>query len=263
MSAPWMPLYVGDYIADTRHLRTVEHGAYLLLIMHYWRKGSLPDNDELLARITGIKLAEWCTMRPIIEAFFQPGWKHKRIEFELTESARISEAGRRGGKASGIARKKGNVAKSIAKSNDRSTTVERPLNDQRTIDEALHSPSPSKKDKEAYASLRARKRASRLSAEWWPSTEGINFAIGKGLNQQCISVEAEKFRNYWIAKAGTGATKLDWDATWRNWILNACEHSGGPGNGRRQSLSDRAFQLADEFEAAERARSIERPPDRK
>ena len=25
-------------------------------------------------------------MRPVIEALFQPGWKHKRIGFELTEA---------------------------------------------------------------------------------------------------------------------------------------------------------------------------------
>lgn len=35
--------------------------------------------------------------------------------------------------------------------------------------------------------------------------------------------ETEKFRNYWRAKSGKDATKLDWEATWRNWMLKAAD----------------------------------------
>lgn len=34
-------------------------------------------------------------------------------------------------------------------------------------------------------------------------------------------VENQKFMNYWLAKAGQGATKRDWIRTWRNWMLKA------------------------------------------
>jgi len=83
MSRPWMPLYVADYLADTRRLSTLEHGAYMLLIMDYWRNGSLPDDDRKLARIVGLALDEWMEIREAIADLFHEGWTHKRIDAEL------------------------------------------------------------------------------------------------------------------------------------------------------------------------------------
>ena len=41
----------------------------------------------------------------------------------------------------------------------------------------------------------------------------------------------EQFRDYWIAKAGRDAAKLDWYATWRNWCRNARPPSAAQANG--------------------------------
>jgi len=90
MSRPWMPLYVADYLRDTRRLTAAEHGAYLLLIMEYWTSGALPDDDKQLCRIACMSAGEWRRARPNIEGFFQAGWKHKRIDAELAKSAEIS-----------------------------------------------------------------------------------------------------------------------------------------------------------------------------
>jgi uncharacterized protein YdaU (DUF1376 family) len=78
-SPPWMPLYIGDYRAETAHLSAAQHGAYLLLIMHYWQQGTLPDDDEQLARIVCMSIVEWRKNRAVIRAFFGEGWRHKRI----------------------------------------------------------------------------------------------------------------------------------------------------------------------------------------
>lgn len=103
MSRPWMPLYVADYLADTGHLTGAEHGAYLLLIMHYWQKGGLPDDDKRLASIARASLEQWADMKPVIADFFAEGWKHPRIDDELQSAEKAYErratAGRAGGKA--------------------------------------------------------------------------------------------------------------------------------------------------------------------
>src|SRR6202011_6038578 len=110
MNRPWMPLYVGDYLGDTGHLTTMQHGAYLLLMMHYWRKGELPDDDRQLSKITKLPLRTWCEYRPTLQDFFHSGWKHKRIDAELTRMMRVSEkraiAGQKGGLGSALSRMK-------------------------------------------------------------------------------------------------------------------------------------------------------------
>jgi uncharacterized protein YdaU (DUF1376 family) len=110
MKRPWMPLYVGDYLGDTGHLTTAQHGAYLLLMMHYWRKGELPDDDRQLSKITKLPLKTWCDYRVILQDFFHSGWRHKRIDAELERMVRVSEkravAGQKGGLGSALARMK-------------------------------------------------------------------------------------------------------------------------------------------------------------
>lgn len=86
-----MPLYVGDYLADTRRLSTLEHGAYMLLIMEYWQQGGLPDDDGKLARIAGLSKDEWLDIRDAIADLFQPGWKHKRIDSEMRKAQEKSD----------------------------------------------------------------------------------------------------------------------------------------------------------------------------
>lgn len=90
MSPPWMPLYIADYRQDTAHLSAAEHGAYLLLIMHYWSAGSLPTEDRQLARIAAMSPSEWKRSRSTIQPFFLDGWKHKRIDAELARTAEVS-----------------------------------------------------------------------------------------------------------------------------------------------------------------------------
>jgi uncharacterized protein YdaU (DUF1376 family) len=91
MKRPWMPLYIADYLKDTTHLGALESGAYLHLIMDYWQNGKLPYDDRQLARIAKLTEREWKRLRPILQAFFHDGWRHKRIDDELAHATKVSE----------------------------------------------------------------------------------------------------------------------------------------------------------------------------
>ena len=101
----WMPLYVGDWDADTAHLDCEQDGAYGRLIRHYWKNGAPVDDDAMLARIVRMERARWRRVRPAIAPFFEirdGRWFHKRVEAELQRALQIierrREAGRQGGR---------------------------------------------------------------------------------------------------------------------------------------------------------------------
>ncbi len=90
----WMPFYVASYLADTLHLTTEQHGAYLLLILHYWRKGPPPDDDAILATITKLTPTRWKKNKKVLQNFFQIAngvLEHKRIETERITALKNSE----------------------------------------------------------------------------------------------------------------------------------------------------------------------------
>ncbi len=128
MSKAWMPLYIGDYKRDTGHLNTLEHGAYLLLIMHYWETGPLPNDDVRLAKIAGVSLKQWSSLREVVISFFLEAnakqlLRHKRIDEELikaeTISAKRALAGAKGGFSNrGKTNQERNYGKAFAKQRD-------------------------------------------------------------------------------------------------------------------------------------------------
>jgi uncharacterized protein YdaU (DUF1376 family) len=169
MSRPWMALWIGDYLKDTGHLRTVDHGAYLLLIMHYWTTGGLPDDDAQLARVAKMTQNEWLAARSTIQAFFTDGWKHRRIEFELAKTAGISAAGKDGGKASGALRQKRYRDRKMASRVTPSVTpnerhFHQQIQDDRTSDAKLANGSPTERQPSPSLSQSYTKKDARYAA---------------------------------------------------------------------------------------------------
>jgi uncharacterized protein YdaU (DUF1376 family) len=81
----WMRFNVGDYLADTMHLSALQHGIYILLIMHYFKRGTLPEDEASLARISHMALPRWRRQaEPVLSLFRREDgtWKHRRIDAE-------------------------------------------------------------------------------------------------------------------------------------------------------------------------------------
>lgn len=98
----WMPLYIGDYLADTSRLTTEQHGAYLLILMDYWRNGAPPDDDTVLASIAKLSPAQWRKHAPAIRALFicEGGLLiQKRADQERSKAGVVSSKRSASGKA--------------------------------------------------------------------------------------------------------------------------------------------------------------------
>lgn len=84
---PALPLWTDAYLADTTHLTTLEHGAYLLLLMTAWRSKecALPNDDRLLAKYARLTPGQWKRVKPVLEPFFNvssDGWRQGRLTDE-------------------------------------------------------------------------------------------------------------------------------------------------------------------------------------
>jgi uncharacterized protein YdaU (DUF1376 family) len=97
---PWMPLFWGDFLANTMDLSAQEAGAYLFLIAHAWEHdGKIPGEHARLCRIAHVRQEWWLRVWKVLEKFFEPlpsshthmcGYTHVRVTAELHRLGKIS-----------------------------------------------------------------------------------------------------------------------------------------------------------------------------
>jgi len=125
----YIPFHPGDYLADTAHLTTLEHGAYFLLILNYWQRGApLPADDKKLRGIARLSADEWAEARATLLEFFDERagrLHHKRIDEELEKAREKSDRARENAERSLSARR----TKAAHAEASRPALAQRPLSD--------------------------------------------------------------------------------------------------------------------------------------
>lgn len=232
---PYIQLYVADYLADTMHLTTEEHGAYLLLIMNYWQTGrAIPK--KRLASVARLSNERWTDVEITLNEFFTETptgeWFHARIEQDLSKVKGKSEHASAAGKASAAKRAASKDRINTDHFNERSANVDDSL--QR---KGNHTDTDTDTDKSKHSVVEIgggagggapmeviesakpprQKRPTALPEDFSPAETGIAYAVTRRLS---LETELASFRNWHQAK---GTTMKDWQAAWRTWCDKAVE----------------------------------------
>lgn len=199
--------HMGDYAAHTRGLSLLEDLAYRrLLDLYYLNERPLNGRSTELAREIGMR-DNADEVAYILGKFFTENedgeWVNSRAQSEIDAYKTKAEQQSRAGKASAEARKSKTYE-------PKATPVERPLNDRSTNQE------PRTKN---HKPIEERRRATRLPDDWRPSLELSEWARVERPDLDTSKTIAS-FGDYWRGKAGKDGAKLDWDATFRNWVRN-------------------------------------------
>lgn len=91
------------------------------------------------------------------------------------------------------------------------------------------------------------KRATRVTPDYRPPDDVARVIMAEtGATKEALRREHDKFIDYWRGKSGRDATKMDWDATWRNWMRNAAER-GAFGGGAKVDKASQYLRMDNPF----------------
>jgi uncharacterized protein YdaU (DUF1376 family) len=190
---------IADWHLATSHLSLEEEAIYFRLINYYYdTEQAIPEETQSVIR--RLRLGSYSeTVGIILKEFFtleSDGWHHKRCDDEISQYHDKAEVNQINGKKGGRPKK----TQSVSKDNPDITLTKnhKPLTNNHSID-VVKAP-----------------KAKRLSLEELPK-EWEDFCKKERPDLKPLNVW-NQFRDYWIAQGGQKGTKLDWFATWRNWV---------------------------------------------
>jgi uncharacterized protein YdaU (DUF1376 family) len=186
----------------------MEDLAYRRLLDHYYlHEASIKQRD--IARQIGMRDHEQEVLTVLNEFFIsaEDGFIHPRADAEIAKFKEFAEAGKRG------------AAKRWLKGGDREAISPPNAPPIATIN---HKPRTINQEPVIDAAPKGSAKAKRLSGDWvLPKEWGLWTVDNMKWDAATVRFEADKFKDFWMAKAGRDAAKADWYATWRNWCRNS------------------------------------------
>jgi uncharacterized protein YdaU (DUF1376 family) len=186
---------IGDYRSATAHLTNEEDLAYRrLLDMYYDSEQKIPLDTQWVARRIRMEPLVVCDVLNDMFIKQEDGWFHARCADVIEQYHAMAEKNRANGRLGG--RKKnplGSDSHPIVKATINQELIT--INDKPIVEKT--------------------QRATRLPTNWVLPKDWEDWAKANrsDLDPQKI---AESFKDYWVA--APKGTKLDWSATWRNWV---------------------------------------------
>lgn len=224
----YYPHHIGDYCRSTSHLRLQEHGVYrLLLDIYYLTEQPLPSDIAVICRKLSARTRdEKKTVDTILNEFFElteAGWIQQRCDREIKTYQSKAEVARENGKRGGRPKATKPVTSGFSRE-----TEEKANQTPDTINQQPDAicQQPGNQDEAKIQKPKTLKadasRGSRLPADWvlpasWEEWAARNRS---DLTSEGIREIAEAFKDHWISQPGRYGIKVDWEATWRNWIRN-------------------------------------------
>jgi len=230
-----MPFYVSDYEADTTHLTIEEDGAYNRLLRLCWRTPgcSIPNDEAWIMKRVRVDVETFETVvKPVIDEFFRT---EKGRVFQVRQMREYKKTQAKARTARENGKKGGRPAKHMKDKENSKPSGLFSLNPEKGYPE----PEPKEEKEIVPISKKKQKRGCRIPDDFEPDQKQIQFALSRGMSDDEIDDELQKFKNYWLAKTGANATKLNWQLTFNSWIRNW----KGKVNGRLSKNDQMAIEL--------------------
>ena len=204
----------------TTNLSLEEEAAYLRIVNAIHKHDQpLPDNDRVLA---GMFRCSTRKARALVAALVAAG-KIQNVDGKIINEKAISDLVHRGLVSS-------SRAESGAKGGrTRAENYAKALENKDQAQAIASSRIEENREEKEEANASSQKRGSRLPPDWRLPKACGEWAVSEGLSEADTRIEGEKFKDYWTGLAGSKGVKLDWQATWRNWVRKAISDRQKPG----------------------------------